>query len=261
MQKSIQFKNTNISFSDEGKGAAIVLLHGFLENSSMWNEITPHLLKKNRIIAIDLLGHGQSDCLGYVHTMELFAETVEAVLKHLKIRKCIIIGHSLGGYVALAFAEKNPQKIKGLCLLNSTSNEDSEERKEIRTRAIEMAQKNYKPLVSMSIANLFQPENVKLFAKEIEDLKEQALQIPIQGYIAAQEGMKIRKNRNHVLIDNNFKKLYVIGKNDPVLDAEKLIFESNKTNSEYIVLNGGHISWIENREELQYYLNKFIQNN
>ena len=125
MQKSIQFKNTNISFSDEGKGAAIVLLHGFLENLSMWNEITPHLLKKNRIIAIDLLGHGQSNCLGYVHTMELFAETVEAVLKHLKIRKCTLIGHSLGGYVVLAFAEKNPQKIKGLCLLNSTSNEDS----------------------------------------------------------------------------------------------------------------------------------------
>ena len=259
MQKSITHKNTTISFTDEGNGSVIVFLHGFLENKTMWNHFIPVLSKKNRVIAIDLLGHGQSDCLGYVHTMELFAETIEAVLKHLRIRKCTLIGHSLGGYVALAFADKHPQKIKGLCLLNSTSNADDEERKTIRTRAIAMAQQNYDPLVSMSIANLFQPKNVTVFADEINQLKKEALQTPIQGYIAAQEGMKIRENRNHVLIDNDFKKLFIIGKNDPVLNSKNLLFEANKTNSEYFVLDGGHMSWIENREELLKVLKLFAR--
>ena len=113
----LQHKGINIFYSDVGKGSAVVLLHGFLENATMWKDIVPELSKKNRVITIDLLGHGKSDCLGYVHSMDLFAETVETILKHLRVRKCIIIGHSLGGYVALAFAETHPQKIKGLCFM------------------------------------------------------------------------------------------------------------------------------------------------
>ena len=143
MQKSISFKKATISFSDIGKGTAVVLLHGFLENTSMWKDVIPQLSKRNRIIAIDLLGHGKSDCLGYVHSMELFAESVAAVLKHLRIRKCVVVGHSLGGYVALAFAEKYPQKIKGICLMNATSIEDDAERKTLRLRANKMIQKNF----------------------------------------------------------------------------------------------------------------------
>ena len=100
MQKSITFKNSNISFSDEGKGNAIVLIHGFLENATMWKDIVPELSKRNRVVTFDLLGHGKSDCLGYVHSMELFAETIEVILKYLQIRKCVLVGHSLGGYVA-----------------------------------------------------------------------------------------------------------------------------------------------------------------
>ena len=260
MQKSIQFKNATISYTDVGKGNTIVLLHGFLENATMWNAFLPVLSKRNRVIAIDLLGHGKSDCVGYVHTMELFTETIIAVLKESRIRKVSVIGHSLGGYVALAFAEKYPEKIRSLCLLNSTSNADNKERIEIRIRAVEMAQRNYKPLVSMSIANLFQSENVKRFQTEIESLKVEAVQIPVQGYIAAQEGMKIRKNRNHILKQNTFKKLFIIGQHDPVLNAENLIEEAKETQSEYVVLDGGHMSWIENLIQLQLVLDEFIHN-
>ena len=97
MQKSITFKNANISFSDTGKGSVVVLIHGVLENATMWKNLSPEISKRNRVIAIDLLGHGKTDCLGYVHTMELFAETIAEVLKELRIRKCILVGHSLGG--------------------------------------------------------------------------------------------------------------------------------------------------------------------
>ena len=114
MTKTHLFKNTKISYSDQGKGTAVVLLHGFLENKSMWNAFIPELSIRNRVIAIDLLGHGETECLGYVHTMEDQADMVHSVLQELKIRKVVLIGHSMGGYIALAFAELYPENVKEL---------------------------------------------------------------------------------------------------------------------------------------------------
>ncbi|WP_026776257.1 alpha/beta fold hydrolase [Polaribacter sp. Hel_I_88] len=259
MIKSILFKNANISFSDEGKGRAVVFIHGFLENSTMWKNIIPALVANNRIITVDILGHGKSDCLGYVHSMELFAETIEAVLQHLKIRKYILVGHSLGGYISMALAKNNPLKIKGLCLLNSTSNADSEEVKIRRIRANKMAQNNFENLVKMSFSNLFSVESRTTFKDEIKLALQEALQTPIQGYIAANEGMRIRPNRNHILSENNFQKLIIVGEKDPVLDAETAKIEAKKTNSQLIILSGGHMSHIENKEELIKVLKVFLK--
>jgi len=255
----LAFKGTNIYFETYGKGPAIVLLHGFLENSSMWKDLIPELSKRNKVIAIDLLGHGNSDCLGYVHSMELFAETVYAVLKQLKIRKCSLVGHSLGGYVALALAEKHPEKVKGLCLMNSTSNEDSEERKDIRTRANKMAQTNLKNMIQLSISNLFYHENLLKFTSEIDFLRQEALKTSLQGYLAAQEGMKIRPNRNHILTNATFKKLLIIGEKDPVIDVNISLEEAQKTNSEYVILDGGHMSYVENTKQLLDALQSFLK--
>lgn len=256
MQKSIKYKNANIYFTDAGKGAAVVLIHGFLENTTMWNPFIPELTKKNRVITIDLLGHGKSECIGYVHSMELFAETVEAVLKHLRIRKCTLIGHSLGGYVALAFVEKYPQKIKGLCLLNSTSNADDDARKELRARAIEMVKNNFSNMVRMSFVNLFEKESKTKYKEDINLALTEALQTTLQGYISANEGMRLRPNRNHVLANSTFKKVIIVGKKDPVLDFKTSLKEAEQTNTEIVVLSGGHMSHIENREELIYQLKK-----
>ena len=254
----LEHKGARIFYEVEGTGNALILIHGFLENSTMWKSVIPSLSIRNKVVSIDLLGHGKSDCLGYVHSMELFSETIDAVLKHLKIKKCTLIGHSLGGYVALAFADKNPAKVKGLCLLNSTSNEDSEDRKDIRTRANKMVQINFESMVKISISNLFYQENVALFTSEIEILKKEALTTSLQGYMAAQEGMKIRPNRNHILTNGAFKKILIIGENDPVLDAKISSEEAQKTNTEFVVFSGGHMSYIENKLELITTLKQFI---
>ena len=119
--KTILHKNTKISYSDIGKGTALVLLHGFLENSTMWDFYIEAFAKKHRVITIDLLGHGQTECLGYIHTMEDMADAVHAVLHELHIKKAFFTGHSMGGYVALAFAELYADIVKGIVLLNSTS--------------------------------------------------------------------------------------------------------------------------------------------
>jgi pimeloyl-ACP methyl ester carboxylesterase len=191
--------------------------------------------------------------------MELFSETVEAVLKQLRIRKCIVIGHSLGGYVALAFAERNPQKIKGLCLLNATSNEDDQERKQLRTRANMMIQNNFTTMVRMSFTNLFSEVSRVNYADEIKNGLDEALKTSIQGYIAGQEGMKLRPNRNHVLAKNDFKKMIITGRKDPVLEIQKSIEEAEKTNSKLIIFPDGHMSHIENFAKLIVVLKNFTK--
>lgn len=255
----LDYKNAAIFYTDSGKGPAVVLIHGFLENTTMWNVIIPELSKRNRVIAIDLLGHGKSDCIGYTHSMELFAETLEAVLKKVRIRKCVLVGHSLGGYVALAFAAKHPKRVKGLCLMNSTSNEDTADRKLIRTRANKMVHKNFSNLVRMSFTNLFSEESRIVFKDQMKNALSEAMQTPIQGYIAGQEGMKLRPNRNHVLAENSFKKLIIMGKKDAVLDYKTSLEEVEKTNSKHVALPQGHMSHIENLEELILILKDFLK--
>jgi len=259
MEKSLLFKNTKISYTDSGKGAVVVLLHGFLENKHMWNEIIPEISKNKRVLAIDLLGHGHTECLGYIHPMELMADAVTAVLKTLRIRKITLIGHSMGGYVSLALAEKNRKMIRGLCLLNSTAASDDTSRKKLRERANKMAQINLSNIVRMSFINLFSEKSKKIFNPEIQLALSEALQTSLQGYSACQEGMRIRPNRLSVLKNNHFKKLFILGKKDPVLPVNKGIKEAEETQSETVVLSGGHMSHIENSEELVRVLNIFIR--
>jgi len=259
MEKSLLFKNIKISYTDSGKGAVVVLLHGFLENKHMWNEIIPEISKNKRVLAIDLLGHGHTECLGYIHPMELMADAVAAVLKTLRIRKITLIGHSMGGYVSLALSEKNPEMIRGLCLLNATAASDDTSRKKLRKRANKMAQINLTNIVRMSFINLFSERSKEIFNPEIQLALSEALQTSLQGYSASQEGMRIRPNRLSVLKNNHFKKLFILGKKDPVLPVNKGIKEAEETQSETVVLSGGHMSHIENSDELTRVLNTFIR--
>ena len=237
----------------------MVLLHGFLENATMWDSYMTSFTEKYRVITIDLLGHGKSECLGYVHTMEDQADMVYAVLQHLKIRKSIFVGHSMGGYVALAFAELYPEYIKGLVLLNSTTFADDHERKINRNRAIKMAHKEYTSLVQISIANLFSVDNRESLTTEIEHVKQEALKTPLQGYIAAQEGMKIRKNNEQLLHLTSYPKLLILGKKDGVLNYDDNIKQVEGTDVQLLSFPDGHMSPIENREELKKVLLDFFK--
>lgn len=259
LMKTTHFKNTKISYTDQGKGNAVILLHGFLENSTMWKYLEPVLAKKNRVICIDLLGHGQTDCLGYIHSMEDMADAVHQVISELKIRKAIIVGHSMGGYVALAFAELYPEMMKGLVLLNSTSRADSDERITNRTRAIKAVKQNYVAAVRMSISNLFSEENREKLIAQIEWVREEALQTPLQGIIAAQEGMKLRKDREVILHFATYPILLILGKKDPVLNYEENVEQIEGTHVKLVTFNDGHMSHIENQAELEKVMVGFLK--
>ena len=259
MNKQLLYKNIKISYTDAGKGTAVVLLHGFLENKSMWNNLLPELITKYRVITIDLLGHGNTECLGYVHSMEDQADMVHAVLQDLKIRKVLLIGHSMGGYVTLAFAELYPKNVKGIVLLNSTARADSAERKTNRDRAIVAVKQNYTAFVRMSIANLFSEKNREILLDEIENAKKEALKTPLQGIVASLEGMKIRKDREVLLNFDTFPLLLILGKQDPVLNYDENASQIKNTPVQLVTFPDGHMSHIENREELTKVLVDFLK--
>ncbi len=259
LMKTTVYKNTKITFTDQGKGTTIVLLHGFLENQTMWKAFVPEFSKKHRIVTIDLLGHGQTECLGYVHSMEDQADMVHGVLHELKIRKAILVGHSMGGYVALAFAELYPDAMKGLVLLNSTSRADSDERKINRDRAIVAVKQNYAAFVRMSIANLFSEDNRVRLDEAIEKVKIEALKTPLQGIVAALEGMKIRKDREVILHFAPYPIQLILGKKDGVLIYEDNLDQIEGTKVQLTTFDDGHMSHIENQDELMKVLLDFFK--
>ncbi|MFV9549760.1 alpha/beta hydrolase [Algibacter sp. PT7-4] len=256
----LEHKGINIYYTETGLGKAIVLLHGFLENANMWTPFIPILSKKNKVITIDLLGHGKTGCLGYIHSMELMANAVSAVLNHLNINKYIIIGHSMGGYVALALAEKQPKAILGLCLMNSTANADSPEKIENRNRAILAVKQNHNTFIRLAINNLFSPKNRILFSKQIKTLIKEAQQTPLQGIIAALEGMKIRKSRLEIFHNTSYKNMLMVSKKDPVLNANLLISQTKNTTIQVVEFPDGHMSHIENEVLFLQNITHFVEN-
>lgn len=255
----ISIKQTRIAYSISGQGTALVLLHGFLENRWMWDYFVQQFAKKYRVITVDLLGHGESESRGYVHSMEDNADVVHAVLSELRIRKCIIAGHSMGGYVALAFAELYPDLMKGLMLLNSTSRADSDEKKTNRDRAIKAVKQNHTNFVRLSIANLFSEDNRDKLADEIEYVKTEALKTPLQGIVASLEGMKIRIDREVILHFASYPILLVLGKKDPVLNYDESIDQVEGTKVKLVTFEDGHMSTIENREDLLGVMTTFLK--
>ncbi len=247
---NLKYKNINIHYTVQGKGSAVVLLHGFLENISMWKEVFPPLMKNNQVICIDLLGHGKTENLGYIHSMEDQAEMVKFVLDHLKLNNYILIGHSMGGYVSLALAELYPKIIKGICLMNSTAQADDKDKKDTRDRTIKAVKKYPETFVRLAIPNLFSEENKKIFIPEINQITKEALKTTQQGIIAALEGMKIRKNQTSILQTNDFPILMIISKKDPALEYQSLIDQTNDTPVLIHEFPDGHMSHIENKEEL-----------
>lgn len=245
----IKYLNKDIHFTTDGAGETLVLLHGFLESKEIWTEFIPIFSQFGQIITVDLPGHGDSEIIDEIHTMELMADSVKAVMDYLHIEKANFIGHSMGGYVALAFLEQHPEKVGELMLLNSTPEPDSEEKKKNRDRGIEVVKKNRKAYVSMAISNLLLPENEVKLIEKVNVLKERAFNFPTKGITAALKGMKIRTNKIGVLANFSGKKFIVAGKKDPLLEIKTIKSIANECKCRFYALPGGHLSYLESKEE------------
>lgn len=255
-----QYKNINIHYQDIGKGNAVVLIHGFLENLSMWTDYAQRLSARHRVVSVDLLGHGQTANLGYVHTMEAQAEVIKAVLDSLKLRKYALVGHSMGGYVALAFAEAHPDNVRSLCLFYSTAKEDAPEKKAMRLRAIETVKHNPKAYVRAMIPSLFAAENVETYRAKINHLLEDAQNLTAQSIVAALAGMRERKDREALLHFGPYPVCIISGKQDSRIPPKELESQIEAPNVRaHLETPGGHMGHIEDANLCYDFLLKFIK--
>ena len=238
----------NYEISGNGK-ENLVLLHGFMESLLIWEDLEPFLSKKFRLIKIDLPGHGRSSILGEVHTMELIADEVKKVTDKLNLEKFHLLGHSMGGYVSLAFAEKFPEVLKTLILFFSTYFPDDEEKKEQRRKSFRIVHENFKTYVSAGIPNLFNPNEKDILEGKIEFAKEVAFSTKPEGALASVKGMIERTDKKAVLENLDAKILVIAGKHDNAVKTDVLIKDlPDKTNIKSYILDCGHNGHLEKPE-------------
>lgn len=259
--KTLEYKGITGGYSQVGMGNTVLLLHGFLEESSMWETFLPLLEKKCRIIAPDLLGHGQTECLGYVHKMEAQAAWVEHVLNKEEAGTCTVIGHSMGGYVALALAEAFPERVSGLALFHSTALADSPEKKKDRERVIQLVQRNKDVYVRAAIPSLFAQQNMARCSELMEQAIRTATSFPTQGIIANLRGMMQRKDHSELLRKGRFRKLVIHGAEDPVIpqkSIEEQLEGAEQTHLE-VISDIGHMGHLEAPEKCFPLLSRFCE--
>lgn len=241
--------NKKYFYKRKGQGPVLLFLHGFLESSKIWEEISEELHNNYTIITPDLLGHGENTTSSLIHTMEDMAKEVVEILHKENITKCAVIGHSMGGYVALAIAELFPEYLTGILLLNSTAESDSNEKKIHRERVNKAVIKDKNTFINLAVPSLFTPENQKKYAEEIQSIIKQAQKMKPEGIIAASQGMKIRPNRQKMLQKLNITKHFIFGKFDALMPTEKAIEQATEVGASYIFLESGHMSYIERKDE------------
>lgn len=261
MLKTATFKKESVYFSDTGKGRAVVLLHGFLGSHHIWDATIRNLSRSYRVIAIDLPGHGQSPCFGYAHSMDLMAKCVKAVLDSLKLKKVVMIGHSMGGYVTLAFADLCPDYLRGFCLYHSTGYADSDEKKADRLRAIGLVKASKQVYTKTTIRNLFAAKNLKYLKEEIAFALKIAKGTSRRGIVAALHGMRDRPQRDIILGLVEYPIMMVIGEQDNVLPYASLLEQSDTIKHKTVLYleHDGHFGFLESPRQSNKALRRFIR--
>jgi len=261
VEKEYQLNGKNVHYKISGRGETLVLLHGYLESLEMWSEHQEFLSNKYQVISIDLPGHGLTDNFGDIHTMSFMAEVVYEILQDEKVEKCVMVGHSMGGYTTLAFAEKYPQILKGLGLFHSHASADTDVAKRNRERTIEIIKQDKGHFINEFIPSLFAPDNVEKFADQIEIQMKMANAMPKESVIAAMAGMKERSSTVDILMDSKVPVLFIAGKHDSRIPLEKTLAQAAlPTISQILILgDAGHMSWAEEEQKTIAELDGFMQ--
>lgn len=261
MNKTIHYQNHTISYRDTGKGQSVVLLHALAEDGEIWKQQEAFLQDSYRLIIPDLPGSGLSELMDDV-SMEAMAETVKAVLDAEAIEETIMIGHSMGGYVTLAFAEKYPQSLKAIGLFHSSAYADSEEKKAARKKNITFIQTHgtYEYL-KQSTPVLFGDDYKKTNAEVVYDIIQKYKTFNPLSLVAYLEAMMQRPDRTAVLKQFVKPVLFIIGKQDNAIPFADSMEQSHLPALSYIHIleNAGHMGMIENVEQSNSILEIFLR--
>ncbi len=266
MEKFIQIEGTPLRISQQGDSQkpAIVMLHGFLESLEVFDDLADVLADSFCILRCDLPGHGFSgSSVTEVNTMEFMAKAVKAMTDEYKIDKVHLLGHSLGGYVSLAFAEQYPEHYSSLIFAHSTPNPDTEQKKEDRLQQIRIIKEGKtESLLNLFIPQLFASHHRKKFEEQILKLQVHTEFLEPEGIIATLKGMMERKDYKPFLSQCNQPYTFIFGKEDNFIPyntvAQELIRQFPKAVI-YTLEHSGHIGFIEEQDQFVECLCSFLQ--
>lgn len=260
MINTIKYNNKDIRFSNQGNGQVVVLLHGFLESLDIWESFANKLAEKYKVICIDLPGHGKSAIQSQDQSIELMADIVKIVLEHLQITHCIIAGHSMGGYVAMAFLDKYPEMLRGVSLINSTPFADNETKKAARELMIDdINNSGFVKVCKNHVPKTFASDNASKYIQQIGFGKIIALNTPVEGAISAINAMKNRKDYQETLKNTDIPFLYIAGEKDNFIPASTLNHIKFPRNTTIIKCKkSGHQSYIEQEDKVLQAFYEFI---
>jgi len=249
--KQIYKNNLLPVYRSEGTGSVVVLIHGFMESQAVWTSFSSELARNHRVLSVDLPGHGESGLLEGPGTIEKYAEAIHMIAIEEELSRFFIVGHSMGGYVALAFAEKYPSHLTGLCLFHSTPFADSDAKKKDRQATIEqIKQGKLGVLITRHFNAVFAEASIETLQQEIREAAEIAGQMKEEAVIASIEAMAMRKDRSGVMFAGKIPVLFIAGKEDrliPVSVTEQIRLPEK---SEIRILeHSGHMGMIEEKDE------------
>lgn len=264
----ILFHNTKIFYRIEGKGKPVLLLHGFGENGNIWNKQAEQLQKNYCVIIPDLPGSGQSEILEGACTMNDYAEVVKSIVdetisknQHAENNQFCMIGHSMGGYITLAFAEKYPEQLNSFGLFHSSAFADTDAKKITRKKGIEFIKKNGATAFLKTInPNLFSKNSQNTHPELIEQLLEIGKGISPEALIQYYEAMILRPDRTSVLKLFSKPVLFITGKEDTVVPLESSLQQCHlpTVSSVHILQHSGHIGMWEEANKATSCLKVFL---
>lgn len=258
-QKELSIDNKKIFYRLVGEGQTIVFLHGFSEDGNIWKEQWK-AIKGYRLIIPDLPGSGLSEMISDM-SMEGLAGCVQSILAAENVISCIMIGHSMGGYVALAFAEKFARMLDGFGLVHSTAYADSEEKKETRKKGIDfIAEHGAAAFLKTAIPNLYGPVTKEKKPDLIDEHIESAQSFSKAALIAYYQSMIRRPDRTSVLNKTHLPVLFVLGRYDATIPLHDGLEQSHLPLRSYVHISevSGHMSMVEDPEKLNSSITSYI---
>lgn len=266
MDRTIIYQTGSLSYKtftpgDSARTPPLVLVHGFAEDGSIWDHQTAYLKNSHRLIIPDPPGSGLSSPLSGGASMEEMADAVKAVLDAEGISECILAGHSMGGYITLAFAELYPQMLKAFGLFHSTSYADSEEKKAVRRKGIEFIRKNgAAPFIKQTTANLFSETSRSQHPEWISMLIERYASFNSDSLIQYYEAMIRRPDRSHILRQFPRPVLFIIGEQDNTIPLTISLQQSHLPDVSYIYIleQAGHMGMLEDAARADQILEEFL---
>lgn len=248
-----------VYFIDQGKGFPVVLLHGFCETNRIWQGVVTQLQDSWRVLAVDLPGFGNSKRLAVPETLDEIADAIIRWLESIRVTRCIVFGHSLGGYITLAIAKKKPDLLAAFGLIHSTAYADTEEKKANRNRVIEFVKEHgVNPFIESFIPPLFANSQHTRIAEVISIGKT----TPVQTLIAYTRAMRDRPDRTDVLADFKGKILLLAGEHDRLISVESIAVQAQRCQQPvFAVLQGvAHMGMLEDEAGIVRVLRLFLTN-